>query len=103
MEYIETVLRYICHASDALTWKDMETRLIQAFEEDMKGVIMTIAEELEMKGEIKTYQKLMNSGIIPRELAEKKIAELTKKLEEAGFQFQSRAADNQAAHNTIAS
>ncbi|MCP4353395.1 MAG: hypothetical protein GY795_48720 [Desulfobacterales bacterium] len=57
----------------------------------------------EMKGEIKTYQKLMNSGIIPRELAELKIAELTKKLEDACFQFQNRAADNQAVHNTVPS
>ncbi|MCP4353189.1 MAG: Rpn family recombination-promoting nuclease/putative transposase [Desulfobacterales bacterium] len=103
MQYIETVLRYICHASDALTWKDMETRLIQAFEEDRKGVIMTIAEELEMKGEIKAYQELMDSGIIPRESAGQKIAELTKKLENACFQFQNRAADNQADHNAIPS
>ncbi|MDM8523965.1 hypothetical protein QUF80_11410 [Desulfococcaceae bacterium HSG8] len=42
MEYIETVLRYICHTSDALSWKDMETKLIQAFDEDRKGDIMTI-------------------------------------------------------------
>ncbi|MCP4348326.1 MAG: Rpn family recombination-promoting nuclease/putative transposase [Desulfobacterales bacterium] len=105
MEYIETVLRYICHASDTLTWKDMETRLIQAFEDDRKGVIMTIADELrmqgeikgeikgkikgeikgEIKGKIKTYQELLNYDALPSELAEQarqKIAELKKKLKE---------------------
>ncbi|MCP4107978.1 MAG: hypothetical protein GY749_20945 [Desulfobacteraceae bacterium] len=46
---------------------------------------MTIADELrmqgEIKGEIKTCQELMDSGIILRELAEQKIAELTRKPE----------------------
>ncbi len=30
MEHIETVLRYICHTSEALSWGEMETRLVQA-------------------------------------------------------------------------
>jgi len=89
MEHIETVLRYICHTSEALSWKEMEVKLVQAFEEDRKGDIMTIADELrmegeirgEIKGEIKTYQRLMDNGLIPREVAEKKIAELSEKLE----------------------
>ncbi|MDM8523565.1 hypothetical protein QUF80_09365 [Desulfococcaceae bacterium HSG8] len=93
---IET-LRYICHTSDALSWKDMETKLIQAFDKDRKGDIMTIADELRMEGEIKgkikgkiegeirgkikMCQELMEKGFIHRELAEQKIAELSKKLE----------------------
>ena len=89
MEYIETVLRYICHTSEALSWKEMEVKLVQAFEEDRKGEIMTIAEELrmegeirgEIKGEIKMCRELMEQGLIPRELAERKIAELSEKLE----------------------
>ncbi len=60
---------------------------------------MTIADELRMQGEIKgeikgkieTYQELLNNGLIPRELAEQKIAELKKKLEEVSFQFQAEA------------
>ena len=84
MEYIETILRYICNTSDALTWKEMETKLVQAFDEDRKGDIMTIADELrmegEIRGEIKIYRELMESGLIPRELAEQKIAELSGKL-----------------------
>jgi len=99
-EYIETVLRYICHTSDALSWKDMETKLTQAFDEDRKGDIMTIADELrkegeirgelrgEIKGEIKMCRELMDKGIIPRELAEQKIAELSKRLEGITDQFQ---------------
>ncbi len=35
----------------------------------------------EIKGEIKTYQRLMDNGLIPREVAEKKIAELSKRLD----------------------
>ena len=85
MEHIETVLRHICHTSDTLTREEMETKLVQAFDEDRKGDIMTIADELrmegEIRGEIKTYQRLMDNGLIPRELAEKKIAELSEKLE----------------------
>ncbi len=120
MEYIETVLRYICHTSDALSWKDMETKLTQAFDEDRKGDIMTIADELrkegeikgeirgeirgeikgeirgeirgeikgEIRGEIKMCRELMDKGIIPRELAEQKIAELSKRLEGITGQFQ---------------
>ncbi len=50
---------------------------------------MTIADELrmegeikgEIKGEMKTYLELMDKGIIPKDLAEKKIAELSKRLE----------------------
>ncbi len=30
MEYIETVLRYICHTSEALSWKEMEAKLMEA-------------------------------------------------------------------------
>ncbi|MDM8523018.1 Rpn family recombination-promoting nuclease/putative transposase [Desulfococcaceae bacterium HSG8] len=98
MEYIETVLRYICHTSDALSWKDMETKLIQAFDEDRKGDIMTIADELrmegeirgEIRGEIKMCRELMEKGFIHREVAEQKIAELSKKLEEiTGVQIMS--------------
>jgi len=88
MEYIETILRYICNTSDALTWKEMETKLVQTFDEDRKGDIMTIADELrmegeirgEIRGEIKIYRELMESGLIPREPAEQKIAELSRKL-----------------------
>ncbi|MDM8523564.1 hypothetical protein QUF80_09360 [Desulfococcaceae bacterium HSG8] len=69
---IET-LRYICHTSDALSWKDMETKLIQAFDKDRKGDIMTIADELrmegkirgEIEGEIKTYRELMKKKLSP--------------------------------------
>ena len=89
MEYIETILRYICNTSDALTWKEMETKLVQTFDEDRKGDIMTIADELrmegeirgEIRGEIKIYRELMESGLIPREPAEQKIAELSEKLD----------------------
>ncbi len=58
---------------------------MQAFEEDRKGEIMTIAEELRMEGEIRgkieMCRELMENGLIPRELAERKIAELSEKLE----------------------
>ena len=50
MEHIETVLRHICHTSDTLTREEMETKLVQAFDEDRKGDIMTIADELRMVG-----------------------------------------------------
>ncbi|MDM8523567.1 hypothetical protein QUF80_09375 [Desulfococcaceae bacterium HSG8] len=64
----------------------METKLIQAFDEDRKGDIMTIADELrmegEIRGEIKMCRELMEKGLIRRELAEQKIAELSKKLED---------------------
>ena len=61
---------------------------MQAFDEDRKGDIMTIADELrmegeirgEIRGEIKIYRELMEGGLIPRELAEQKIAELSGKL-----------------------
>ncbi len=79
MEHIETVLRYICNTSEALNWKEMEEKLVQALEEGRKGDIMTIAEELRIKGKIETYQELMDEGLIPRELAEQKIAELSRK------------------------
>lgn len=92
MEYIETVLRYICHTSDALSWKGMETRLTQAFDEERRRYIMTIADELrregEIRGEIKMCQKFMDKGLIPRELAEQEIAELSKRLEEIVTQTQ---------------
>ena len=50
---------------------------------------MTIADELRMEGEIRgeikgkieMCRELMENGLIPRELAEKKIAELSEKLE----------------------
>ncbi|MDM8523017.1 hypothetical protein QUF80_06545 [Desulfococcaceae bacterium HSG8] len=59
---------------------------------------MTIAEELQMegeirgeiRGEIKMCRELMEKGFIPREVAEKEIAELSKKLEEiTGVQIMS--------------
>ena len=47
---------------------------------------MTIADELRMEGEvrgkIKMCQELMEKGLIHREVAEQKIAELSKRLEE---------------------
>jgi len=63
---------------------DKRPKLVQVFDEDRKGDIMTIADELrregEIRGEIKIYRELMESGLIPRELAEQKIAELSGKL-----------------------
>ncbi|MDM8525776.1 Rpn family recombination-promoting nuclease/putative transposase [Desulfococcaceae bacterium HSG8] len=88
MKYIETALRYIFHASDAFTLTELETELEKALDEDRKGVIMTIADELrmegEIKGEIKAYQELLTQGLLPETVAERlkeKIAELTKELE----------------------
>jgi len=47
---------------------------------------MTIAEQLraegEIKGKIELYQELVGSGLISRGMAEQKVADLMRKLEE---------------------
>ncbi len=94
MQYLDTVLRYIYHACDTVTPEDVETKLLQALDEDKKGVLMTIAEQLraegeikgrtegEIKGKIELYQELVGSGLISRGMAEQKVADLMRKLEE---------------------
>lgn len=94
MEYIETALRYVYNVVDAKDSGTIETKVINALDQDRGKDMTTIAEKFrmegeiigkekgEIKGKIETYQELLDKGILPREFAEQKIGELRKKLEE---------------------
>ncbi|MCP4347105.1 MAG: Rpn family recombination-promoting nuclease/putative transposase [Desulfobacterales bacterium] len=82
MEYIETVLRYIYNVTEEASHKQIETKIVQVLDESRKGDIMTIAERLKTEGKIETYQDLLDKGLLPKELAEREIAKLKKKLEQ---------------------
>ena len=84
MEYLETVLRYVYDARDDLDPEETETKLVRVIDEDKKEAIMTVAERLrqegEIRGEIKTYKKLLASGFLSKELVDQKLDELNRKL-----------------------
>jgi len=86
MEYIETVLRYMYDVRDDIDPEETETKLIRVMDEDKKEVIMTVAENLrkegEIRGEIKTYKELLARGILTKDMASQKLAELNQKLKE---------------------
>lgn len=107
MEYLATVLRYIYDVRDDIEPKEIEAKLINAFDEDKKEDIMTAAERLrkegekrgeikgekrgEIKGKIEVYKELLANGLLPKKVAEQKIAELNKKLNEFTEQVQKAA------------
>ncbi len=90
MEYIETVLRYMYDVRDDIDSDETETKLIRVMDEDKKEVIMTVAERLrkegeirgEIRGEIKTYEELLASGLLSKDMVDRKLAELNRKLKE---------------------
>ncbi|MEZ4529100.1 MAG: Rpn family recombination-promoting nuclease/putative transposase [Desulfobacterales bacterium] len=94
MEYLETILRYVYDVRDDMDPEETETKLIQVMDESRKEDIMTVAEKLrkegeirgEIRGEIKTYRQLLASGLLSKEMAEQKLAELERILKELGGQ-----------------
>jgi hypothetical protein len=88
MEYLETVLRYIYNVRDDVDPVETEKKLVQVIDEDNKEGVMTVAEKLRREGrkegaiygKMETYQELLASGLLPKDLVEQKLAELNQKL-----------------------
>ncbi len=88
MQYLETVLRYIYNVRDDIDPEETEKKLIQVIDEDKKEGVMTVAEKLRKEGrkegaiygKMETYQELLASGLLPKDLVEQKLAELNQKL-----------------------
>ena len=50
LEYIETIIRYVVNASEALSLKDLKKIIKESYFEKKEGELMTIAEQLRMEG-----------------------------------------------------
>jgi hypothetical protein len=89
MQYLETVLRYIYNVRDDIDPEETEKKLIQAIDEDKKEGVMTVAERLRREGEIRgeilgkiqICQEFMANGLLPKDMADQKIAQLNRELE----------------------
>ena len=93
MEYLETALRYIYNVREDIDPKETEAKLIQVIDEDKREDVMTAAEKLRKEGrkegekrgtiygKIVTYQELLSSGLLPKDMVEQKIAQLNRELE----------------------
>ncbi len=93
MQYLETVLRYIYNVRDDIDPEKTEKKLVQVIDEDKKEGVMTVAEKLRKEGEkrgekrgaiygkIELCQEFLAKGLLSKDMAEQKIAELNRKLE----------------------
>ncbi len=89
MQYLETVLRYIYNVRDDIDPEETEKKLIQVIDEDKKEGVMTVAERLrqegeirgEVRGKIELWQELLASGLLSKDIADQKIAQLNRELE----------------------
>jgi len=50
LDYVETIIRYVINASDAVSLKDLKTILEQSYFQKKEGELMTIAEQLRREG-----------------------------------------------------
>ena len=63
LEYIETIIRYVVNASEALSLKDLKKIIKESYFEKKEGELMTIAEQLRMEGHQKGLQQGLEKGI----------------------------------------
>ena len=63
LEYIETIIRYVVNASEALSLGDLKKIIKESYFEKKEGELMTIAEQLRMEGHQKGLQQGLEKGI----------------------------------------
>ena len=50
LDYVETIIRYVINASDALSLKELKTIIEQSYFQQKEGELMTLAEQLRREG-----------------------------------------------------
>jgi len=74
LDYVETIIRYIINASDALSLKELKTIIEQSYFQKKEGELMTIAEQLRREGQLEDARDSIldileaRFGIIPQYL-----------------------------------
>jgi len=57
LDYVETIIRYVINASEALSLKDLKKIIEQSYFQKKEGELMTIAEQLRMEGHQRGLQQ----------------------------------------------
>jgi len=57
LDYIETIIRYVINASEAVSLKDLQKIIEQSYFQKKEGELMTIAEQLRMEGHQRGLQQ----------------------------------------------
>jgi len=74
LDYVETIIRYVINASDALSLKELKTIIEQSYFQKKEGELMTIAEQLRREGQLEDARDSIldileaRFGIIPQYL-----------------------------------
>ena len=63
LDYVETIIRYVINASDALNLNDLKTIIEKSYFQKKEGELMTIAEQLRREGHQRGLQQGREQGL----------------------------------------
>ena len=63
LDYVETIIRYVINASEAVSLNDLKNIIEESYFQKKEGELMTIAEQLRMEGHQRGLQQGLEKGI----------------------------------------
>jgi flagellar biosynthesis/type III secretory pathway protein FliH len=63
LDYVETIIRYVINASDAVSLEELKKIIEQSYFQKKEGELMTIAEQLRMEGHQRGLQQGLQQGL----------------------------------------